>query len=264
MPPFDFPLKVENLDNVPEAYKGLYSEGDDGHDLDKDLGAMITDAGKQKESLTKERKKAGELNSKLKAYGDHTPESITEMQTKIEELQDTIDSNSIDGGDKDALEKVVNERTERLRTGHDREVKKLNERIAELEGEGKTSLETIRTLTVDQKVTAAAVKAGVQEHSIDDAVRHGRNVFDVDFDEGKPVVKPGIEQDPSLTVSSWMEDMLTQKPGWTFKPESKGGNITGGGGLLNSGNLKRSEMSSTQKAEYTKKHGHEEFLKLPL
>lgn len=64
---FDFPTRVDSLDAVPEPYRALYAEGEDGHGLDEALARKLDVSGLTS-ALDKERKSGREAERALKEW----------------------------------------------------------------------------------------------------------------------------------------------------------------------------------------------------
>lgn len=84
-------VKVPNLEDVAEAERTFYKKQSDGSFLLDTEGEP--EAGALKSTLAKERRERGDIERKLKAFGDLTPEEVTAMQDRIAE----IDANATAG-----------------------------------------------------------------------------------------------------------------------------------------------------------------------
>jgi len=87
---FDFDLILDNLDNVPDEFKGLYTAGDDGKfNLAPALAEKLKAGGGAHTALAKERKDKANLEKIVKAFrtaaGVETPEELTERITTLED-----------------------------------------------------------------------------------------------------------------------------------------------------------------------------------
>jgi hypothetical protein len=98
---FKFPATLENLEGVPELFQSLYTQTDEGYELNSDLRAVISDGGRLSETVEKERKKALNFERELKAWRKiaESPEKVQEIietaksegSAKITELQKLLD-----------------------------------------------------------------------------------------------------------------------------------------------------------------------------
>lgn len=99
---FEFGSTVENLADVPEKYRGLYSKGDDGKfAIDTDLGKKLDTSGLTG-ALDKERKKARELEKAVNGWkslelGDSPEEALEKIKATIAELEDGEGGDDEDG-----------------------------------------------------------------------------------------------------------------------------------------------------------------------
>ena len=85
---FEFPLSVDDMEMVPEGYRGLYTENEEktGFVIDEDLGKKLDVSG-IKSALDKERKANSAHSKTLKEWiviGEN-PETVS---TKIKELEE--------------------------------------------------------------------------------------------------------------------------------------------------------------------------------
>lgn len=96
---FDFDLILDNLDSVPDEFKGLYTAGDDGKfNLAPALADKLKAGGGAHTALAKERKDKANLEKIVKAFrtvsGVDTPE---DLQARIESLE--ADATKASGAD---------------------------------------------------------------------------------------------------------------------------------------------------------------------
>ncbi|MEG8137751.1 hypothetical protein DZD37_01150, partial [Acinetobacter baumannii] len=113
----------------------------------------------------------------------------------------------------------------------------------------------------------AALKAGALPEASDDLILRAKGTFQRK-DDGEAVavdangdVLFGKDGKTPLTPVEWAESLKETAPHLFPRAEGSGagGHKPGGGG----GSLKRSEMSSSDKADYIRKHGQQAYLKLP-
>jgi hypothetical protein len=102
-------VKIEKLEDVAEGERAFYKKQDDGSFLLETEGEP--EAGALKSTLAKERREKAELQRKLKAFGELTPEEVTEMQDRIAE----IDANEAGKPNVD-VDKAVEKATKPLKT----------------------------------------------------------------------------------------------------------------------------------------------------
>ncbi len=82
-------FKVENLEDVPETLQEHYEQQDDGSFVLSIEGEMPEDSKTAglRDALGKERKLKKDAEKKLKAYGDHSPDSVFEMSDRLAEFE---------------------------------------------------------------------------------------------------------------------------------------------------------------------------------
>ena len=151
---FDFPLSIQNIDEVPEKYRFLYEqEGEDGNFvLDEALRNKIN---KLVDSLEKERKRAKDASREAKAWSElgESPEAVKQQiealkvahAEEIDELKKLIDK---EGDAKDKFEKLRQE----LVKSHEDELKAKDAELAKME-------ETLRRHLVESAAKTAIAEA---------------------------------------------------------------------------------------------------------
>lgn len=78
---------VASLDEVAEAAREFYKEGEGGFVLQVDGIGNHPEVGPLKRSLDTYKKRVEENTARLKAFGEHTPEGITELVEELEGLR---------------------------------------------------------------------------------------------------------------------------------------------------------------------------------
>ena len=114
------------------------------------------------------------------------------------------------------VDEVLNKRTERMKADFD---KKLVEAQAKADAAVKRA-ETFQGRVLDEAIRAAASKAGLHQHAIDDALFRGRAMFTLNEDgtaislgdDGQPVL--GKDGKTPFTPGEWLETMKDKAPHW--------------------------------------------------
>ncbi|MBD8159227.1 hypothetical protein IFU23_14070 [Pantoea agglomerans] len=160
------------------------------------------------------------------------------------------------------IDDVLNKRTERLRADVDKQIKAANERAEKAEAFTKKFSDRV----LGDAIRSAALKTGALPGAADDIILRARGTFTLNDDgeavaidgEGNPVL--GKDGKTPLSPLEWAESLKETAP--HLFPQAEG---TGAGGHRSGagGALKRSEMTSQQKADYIRKHGQQAFLRLP-
>lgn len=161
------------------------------------------------------------------------------------------------------VDEVLDKRTERMRADVDKQIKAANERADKAEAFSSK----FRDRVLGDAIRGAAAKAGALAEASDDLILRAKGAFQLN-DEGEAVavdangdVLFGKDGKTPLTPLEWAESLKETAPHLFPRAEGTGagGHKQGGGG----GSLKRSEMTSTDKAAYIRKHGQQAFLQLP-
>lgn len=203
------------------------------------------------------KNKNNELLGKVKDLGENLKkfEGIDPELTRsiLKRFADDDEAKLIAEG---KIDEVLNKRVERMRVDYD---KKLNDATTAAEQASKRAA-AYQGRVLDDAIRAAAAKAGVHQHAIDDALMQGRVTFALDDDgqavalgaDGRAVL--GKDGKSPLTPTEWLEGMKESKPHW-FPASSAGG---GAGGSRNGGsvsNKKAQDMSAGEKSAYIAANG---------
>ncbi len=224
-----------------------------------------------------------------KLIDERVTSEVTGLKTKNSELLGTIKQQKenlsrFDGIDPDAvrgilqrfsddeeakliaagkIDEVLDKRTERMRADVDKQIKAANERADKAEAFSNK----FRDRVLGDAIRAAAAKTGALPEASDDLILRAKGTFQLN-DEGEAVavdangdVLFGKDGKTPLSPLEWAESLKETAPHLFPRAEGTGagGHKPGGGG----GNLKRSVMSASDKADYIRKHGQQAFLKLP-
>jgi hypothetical protein len=182
------------------------------------------------------------------------------VKTILQRFSDDEEAQLIAAG---KIDEVLDKRTERLRADVDKQIKAANERAEKAEAFSNK----FRDRVLGDAIRSAALKAGALPEASDDLILRAKGTFQLN-DEGEAVavdangdVLFGKDGKTPLTPVEWAESLKETAPHLFPRAEGSGagGHKPGGGG----GSLKRSEMSSSDKADYIRKHGQQAYLKLP-
>ena len=232
---FDFGenTTVSTLDKVPQDFRGLYIESDDGYKLDseqegvKSAVAAVTRLNQALKAARADAKakasKAVDL-SPLSEYGE-TPEQIaTAFSTKFEELQNELAK----GGDaKLNLEKVKQE----MAQAHSKELEAKDKRSEALQNQ-------LYTLLVENTATSAIVDAKGSPDLLMPFITNQVKVVEEDgkqkvfvVDQQKDIRYSGVTGNPMTIVELVAEMKANEKYGRLFESEQPpGGGMNPGGG----------------------------------
>lgn len=247
-------LTVDDIATVPEAQRSLYVEKDGKHHLDV---TGIEDTSGLKSALQKERdavKEAKRLQKEIEArYEGIDPDKVKSMMAKFE---NDDEAKLIAAG---KIDEVVSKRTEKLRI-------ELQKQVDVAKGETKAAADRAGKFSqrvLDNHIRAAAIKAGLHAHAVEDALFRARILFSLDEageaiqidSEGKPTL--GKDGKTPFTPAEWLESMKENAPHWFPAGGSGGG---GGGGSKDAGGVKTidrerfNKLNPIEKAKILKTH----------
>lgn len=221
-------LVVDSLESVPEALREQYVEANGKFRLNVE---GYEDPAGLKSALQKEREAAKTYEKQVKAWAalGKSPEDIQELLRKQQELEDKelIDSKQ--------FEQLFEKRTERLRSEYE---KKINDATSAAEQAAQRA-KAYEARVLDDAIRAAAAKAGIHQHAIDDALYRARSMFALDDngqavqlgEDGRPVL--GKDGKSPFTPLEWLEGMKEKAPHWFPATASGSGAGNGGGGGKN-------------------------------
>lgn len=250
------PLSVimDNLDDVAEPIKELYSEKDGKFHLTGIEGLQTQDnVARLERAIQNERNKTQEVRTKLDAWGDLKPDEVNKQLDRIKELE-VAAAGKIDEQDK-KVEELVEARVHSRLAPVEREREKLkreNEELAKANDHFKTQ---DRTRKIHDQLRGAADKLKVQSTAVGDVLRYD-DVFELS-DDGKAVTREnnfGIK--PGLTPDMFLQDMQEKRPHWW--PPNKGGGAggSGSGDTTGSGNpWKHDSWNLSKQGQFVREHG---------
>lgn len=208
------------------------------------------------------KSKNSELLGKLKEQGDNLkrfdgidPDAV---RTILQRFSDDEEAKLIANGQ---IDEVLNKRTERMRTDSDKQIKAANDRADKAEAFSNK----FRDRVLGDSIRAAALKAGAIPDAVDDLILRAKGLFQVN-EEGEAVAVDkdgnqllGKDGKTPLSPFEWAESMKDTAPHLWPRAEGSGAGAHKNGG----GNLKRSEMSQSQKNEFIRTNGQQAYLRLP-
>jgi len=244
---FKFPLIVDGLDVVPEEFQGLYAEQENGKfKLVDALAKLVKDEGGKKKTIENLRKKETELQELLDSLGDFTIDDLKAAAEELQEIKDKIEAGELTEGDDQKIEEIVAKRTQRMQDRHKKDLEKKDSEIQKRDEGLATRDKKISSLTVDRDLKDAAIAAGVQSHSIDDAMRAGREVFSVN-DEFETSVRENSGYESDFTPQQFFEEHKSSRP-WFMDLSNQGaGNVGSDGGGPGPSGMKALENAKSQK-----------------
>lgn len=223
------PLKAlyATIDEVPEAFRGLYEERGGQFHIAKIEGIKTdADIARVQRALDAEKKGHGEIKQRWGTFfGDKKPEDVQAMLDRIPELETIAASKNIN---EEKLNEIVEGRLRSKIAPVERQAQTLQGQLAEAQQiiEQFKTKETTRT--IHDGVRGEANKLKVIDSAVDDVLMYAERVFEVS-EAGELVTKDGIAGvTPGLSPSVWLTEMQQKKPHWW--PASRGGGAGGGNG----------------------------------
>lgn len=197
--------------------------GDKGDDIQAQIRKAVDEA------VAGLKSKNGELLGKLKEREDKLKEfegiDPTAVRNILKRFADDEEAKLISEG---KIDDVLSKRTERMKADFEK-------KLAETQTAAQAALERAKAFegrVLDDAIRAAASKAGLHPHAIDDALFRGRAMFALDTEgravalgeDGKPVL--GKDGQTPFAPLEWLEGMKEKAPHWF--PASASGSGAGG------------------------------------
>lgn len=249
MPEFNLPKELDAAEqaSIPDEYKPFYypKEGKlvrtDPEQLTRALALAKTERAQAKDKLN-------ELESKLKAFGEVTPEEIEALRAKAASGSDA---------DKAEVEKQIAAMRAQIQANADR-------KLEEVAKENKRLKDTISNRLVKSYLDDAFEKAGVTPEARELLPSYVKNYVKVEFDEngdaqvrvhdGSGNLRLNQQSDP-MSLSDLLFEMRSTKAALfhsTTKPGS-GSNPAVDSAVANAQNW--NTMTDQQKVAFTDRHG---------
>lgn len=214
LPPMPLKLTIPDLSDLPEALRSLYKQRGDGGGfiLDVEGGAVA------KTQLDEFRQKNIDLQKKLTALGDMSPDDVAGLRLKVTELEEQLQGAS-KGKDKDFETRLTPIRTA------------LEKQIQEAKSQAENFKKRLETVVIDKEIARHAAEVGALPTALDDVAFRLRAKFRVD-DQGNPYAadeqgnKIYGDDGKVLDIGSAVRGLTKQAP-HLFK-QSSGGGASGG------------------------------------
>jgi hypothetical protein len=212
---------VTDIGTVPETYRELYQQQGDVFVLDADVEAHPS-VNSLRSTMKKERDRANELDKKLKAFGELTPEEAAELRE--------LKRKQSEGGEKEKEKEKVD--LDALRKKWRKEV---DDEYAPKLKEIDTLRAENRKLKLEDRVRAQALKSGIVPEDIDDVMLITSKFFDLD--EKDRIVVLDEEGDPSsVTLEQFFDEKFKKlKPKYYAGTKASGSGANGSQGAGGSG-----------------------------
>lgn len=200
------------------------------------------------------KRENSEIKKKLERFDGIDPDKVKGLLSKLENDEE---AKLLAEG---KLDEVVNRRIEKQRAELERQVKDALTKSEQSELRAKNFEQQV----LDNHIRAAAAKAGLHQHAIEDALFRARTMFKLDasgnatqFDaDGEPIL--GKDGKSPYSPVEWLEEMKEKAPHW-YPAANTGGGGGGNNGTNNKQNTRtRSQfeaMTQYERSEFAKSGG---------
>jgi len=252
----------DSADDIPEAFRELYTEREGKHVL-TGIGGVKTqaDIDRMRTGLDKEREEHRETRDKLNRWKDLDHDDVVSKLDRFKELEIAAK------GNKEEMDAKLEELTEA----------RIGSRLAPVERENRTMKEQLETVTgqleamkanekrraITDEVMSVAGEMKVISGALDDMKLLAGAVFEV-TEDGKVMTKEndfGIT--PGLSPDVWLQEMQEKRPHWW--PVSEGGGSKGSGPVSLGGKSNpwsREGWNITEQGRVIREHGEEKAQQL--
>jgi hypothetical protein len=254
-------LNYDSLDQVPEAFRPLYSE-QDGKAVLTGINGMKTpqDVLNVQEALRKERADHAAAKEALKPWKS-LGDDPTEIQSKLDRIAEL---EAAAGGklDESKITEMVEARLGQKTAPLERQLRETTSTLEQLQQENGQLKNTLVTRDRNDAVRAVATEMKVLSTAIPDVEMVAGAYLERDETSGEFIVKADAKGvTPGADVKQFMKEMQKLRPHWW--PQSQGG---GAGGGRNFGDSEDNPWSAkgwslTKQGQYVKEHGMAEAQK---
>lgn len=237
------PYRVDDLEKVPEAFRGLYTEKNEGgkvsfiaqvegvspKDVVDDFRTNNIALREQNEALLAESRKWQEVGAE--------PDVVKASMLQFNELKAKIEGKELIAAE--GFQKAVETKVGTIKEELGGRVSAMEKRALEAEAKAQQAQEELRTFKLDTEIQASAVDVGIRAKGMIDARTRARIAGWTLDEKGTPILKDangivvlGADGYP-LALREWMSGPLFEEAEHLFD-RSKGGGAPGSnGGSLN-------------------------------
>lgn len=220
----------ENIDDIPEVYRDLYTEKSGKFELTGIAGVKTqADFDRVNGALTKERNDHGAAKQALEPWTG-LGLTIEELQEKLDRMPE-LEAAAAGKLDDAAIQEVVDRRVEGTLKSREaplqRQVSALEKENATLKEANATLVGESNTRKIHDSLRATDDWKKMVPEAHEDALFLAERVFEIREDDGAVVTKDGVGVTPGVEAGVWLQDMQEKRPHWW--PVSQGGGAQGGG-----------------------------------
>ena len=230
-------VTVDSLNDVPESLHDQYEERD-GHFVLQLNGAYSrADRDALKRSLDASRSEFKDTKSKLAEFGEHTPDGITELIDRAEDLKIQLDLAKKEGGPSDEdISALVEQRLPGRVRPLERQIEKLASQLEAVVAERDGFSGALKTGRIQAALTSAVSDkaVGITSDALPDVELWGSHVFEED-EAGNIVSKDVNGITPGLSPLDVLKDMRASGQRRHWFGQTAGAGATGGPGVGVSG-----------------------------
>ncbi len=244
----------DDLDDIPEEYKSLYSERDGQHELTGITGVRPqSDVDRINEANRKEKADHKVTKGKLAVWTaiGQSSDDVIIMIDKQPELEAAASGNL----DEEKIEKIVEGRVKTRITPLERENTTLKISNEELVGENMKFKGKEKSRIVKDAVRVVASEMKILPTAIEDAMMYGQMQLEV-LEDGTVVTKEMTGKTQGLAVQDWLAEMRDTREHW-WAPSIGGGagGSTGGTGYAGNNPWSEDHWSLTEQGKIVKEKG---------
>jgi len=218
-------LEYENMDTVPEAVRGLYTE-QDGKAVLTGVNGMKTskDIENVQEALRKERDSHKQTQNAFKPFKNLNADEVIAKLDKYPELEALAG----DGGDvNEKVNKIVETRLSQATSPLQRQIDTLTEERDSAIQDRDSAKGKITDMTMSSAIRSAASSAKIVSTALSDVEIIAKNAFEL-TEDGNLITKDGVNGvTPGIGLDAYFREQQKNRPHWW--PASEGGGAGGSG-----------------------------------
>ena len=205
-------VKLDTIEGMDESVASLYEKGDDGKyylGLDGYDHEAPTKVKEFRENNIQLQKKLKEFEDK---YNGIDLDKYKELQEKEQQMRE---KKLLEEGD---IDKLVDEKTERMRQDYEGRVERLETNNKELQEKSEKSQKRLKEVLIDSEITKAVLSISQpRQNAMQLILNLGRDTWDLN-DDGEPVPMKGgkllygKDGKTLMTFEEWVETVTIDRP----------------------------------------------------
>lgn len=229
MPEQQIQISYDSIDDVPESFRSLYDESEDGKAVLAGVEGMKTaqDVQNVQEALRKERNDKKALDDQVKSWKalGESPEEIQQRLDRMAELETAAEGKI----DDDKINQLVEGRLKQKAGPLERQIETLSSEKSELEQKFNTLQREVERRDMRDAIRSVATEMKVLSTAIPDVEIIAERYLERD-DNGNFITRADApDVTPGVDVKQFMKEMQKKRPHWF--PQSEGGGAFGPGGV---------------------------------